>query len=194
MGPILGVPSHSCLDHSRQEVTCHVVMGTLGLRRGLGEGQGISCLDASGMSKCSCPYSCPPVKHNFKGCLTTRGVGGKPKDALKIPGLSTLCHPLSIAPALEPGSTSTGHVGRAQPGSFGYLGPSWGSPGIVLRFCAPFFLSLFSLPLCSTKLSAINPRWSQAPSLPTASVGLGPGSQAELQLRRAKFLDGLLWC
>lgn len=144
MGPILGVPSHSCLDHSRQEVTCHVVMGTLGLRRGLGEGRGISCLDASGMSKRSCPYSCPPVKHNFKGRLTTRGVGGKPKDALKIPGLSTLCHPLSIAPALEPGSTSTGHVGRTQPGSFGYRPQLWFPRDRSLILCSLLSLSLFS--------------------------------------------------
>lgn len=67
-----GPSSHPCLGQGRQDVTHHGAMGTLGIRKGLGEGQGISCMDAGGMSRCLCPYSCPPAKHNFRRCLTKR--------------------------------------------------------------------------------------------------------------------------
>ena len=173
----------------------HGAMGTLGIRKGLGEGQGISCLDTGGMSRHLCPYSCPPVKHNFRRCLKKRRRGelAEAKGCLEnprslhtvSPSLHRSCTGQTLAWSLAPPAQAM-RGGRSL-GSLGSLGPSLelhpGTPGSVLLLCDPLSALLF-LPLFSASLQhktiSDNPSWSQAPSLPAASMGLCPGCQAEL--------------
>lgn len=127
-------------------------------------------LDAGGMSRHLCPYSCPPAKHNFRRCLTKKVcVGGKlakAKGCLENPrSLHTVSPSLhrsrtgqTLARSLPPPAQAMG--GGCSRAALGLLVPtcSWtrGHGGPCFYSVVPSLLSSFypfSLPLCSTKPS-----------------------------------------
>lgn len=141
--------------------------GHFGDSKGLGEGQGISCLDAGRMSEHLCPYSGPPVKHSRRKFLTKQD-GAELVEAKRCLENSWSLH--TVSPSLhhffsrqtgwKPVSSSTGHAGRTP---WSPLVPACSSPRDTAMSSYSLFPSLlssfclFSLPLYSTKPSVIIP-------------------------------------